>query len=131
MVSGEIGPEQVSGTVECAGTRRTAAAASFRCSLGEGAAGCSLAGCSIGGRALADGLVVPGGFAVAVFAGLAAAALLIAADAAGAAASPMSATVAIAMPARRPRMPRLVRPPPTKLCGPAPLALHFVARMTP
>src|SRR5271155_5317313 len=111
MMSGEIGPEQVSGTAGCARTRRTPAAASLRCSLREGAAGCSLAG-----WALADGLVVAGGFAGAAFAGLAAAALLVAADAAGAAASPMSATAATTMPGRRLRMPRLVRPPPPAVC---------------
>src|SRR5258708_14277642 len=78
MVPGETAPERVSGTGECARPCRTAAAASLRCALGEGAAGCSLAT-----RALACGLVVAAGFAVIVFVGLAAAALLVAADAAG------------------------------------------------
>src|ERR1700735_4579395 len=81
MVSGEIGPEQVSGTVECTRTSRAGAAASLRRSLRDVAAG----------WALADGLVVADGFTVAVFAGLAAVALLVAADAAGAGASPTSA----------------------------------------
>src|SRR5580658_1622425 len=139
MVSGEIGPEQVSGTVECARTCRTAAAASLRCLLREGTAGCSLVSCSLVscslvscslGWVLGDGLVVAAGSAVAVFVGLAAAAALLdAADAGGAAASPMSATATTTMPDRRPRMPRLARPPPTEVCWLAPLALRFVTRI--
>jgi hypothetical protein len=82
-------------------------------------------------------LVVAGGFAVVVLpgravaalAGLAAAALAVAADAAGAA-SPISATVAITMPGRRPRLPRPARPPANKLCRPAPLAARSVTRMS-
>src|SRR5215469_7741007 len=94
MVSGEIGPEQVLETVEWARTCRTEAARSLLLSLWEGAAGSSLAA-----LASANGFVVAVGLAVPL-AGLAAVALPVAADAAGAATSPMTVRAAITMAAR-------------------------------
>jgi hypothetical protein len=95
-----------------------------------GFAGCFLASLALaGGFGAAGGLVAAGGFAVAVLAGLAAAALMVAADAAGAA-SPTSATATIMMPGRRPRLPRLARLPPNELCRPAPLVARSVTRMS-
>jgi hypothetical protein len=76
------------------------------------------------------GLVVAGGFAAAVLAGLAAATLLVAADAAGAVTSPISATPAITMPGSRTRIQRLARRPRAGLC-PLPLMARFMIDIAP